>query len=121
MTKWPSHVVPINFALTKRAKDAIEHFTDEVRRRDPDKHVPVIGWREDYEEPTRVREGRVVERGFWLAWHHRNMLPAEAIQTLDGLELVFDVAPEQAKKFDGRTIDFVDGRFRFIKGKTGSK
>jgi len=73
--------IPVNFHLTKRAKEAIERFTAEVRRIEPEEEpIPLIRWLEEYEEATRARAGGLVDRGPSVSWDHRSKGPADAVQ-----------------------------------------
>jgi hypothetical protein len=102
-------VIPINFRLTASAASEISTLTQKGSREEGDVLIPVIGWAEEYEESER----RLVERGIYLGWFKESEVPIEQIQSVDGVRLIFGVWPKQAHKFEGRSINFSNGRFDF--------
>lgn len=54
-----------------------------------------------------------------LAADERAKLPADAIQDVDGLKLVFNVPKESAARFEGQVIDFnEDAGLHFVVPRT---
>jgi hypothetical protein len=105
----PFDIMPINFSLTDRAAGEINRLTNYLSQTEGKPMVASLLWNEEYEEAER----RLVDRGFVLGWYELSECPKDAIQSVNGTELLFVVTAKQAEKFSDKTIDFVDGKFRF--------
>jgi hypothetical protein len=56
----------------------------------------------------------LVSYGFTLGWYELSRVPKDATQVVNGVDLLFAVTEREARNFDGKTIDFIDERFRFV-------
>ena len=106
----PFDIIPINFSLTDRAASAINLLTREVSETQGKAMVASLLWNEAYEEVER----RLVSYGFTLGWYELSRVPKDATQVVNGVDLLFAVTEREARNFDGKTIDFIDERFRFV-------
>jgi len=107
MERQSSYLIPINFSLTQRAKDWIRETTKQCRAEKSIDPVPAIVWMLHLIEP----DGSWHELGApGLGMADRGELPIDSIQNLDGMELVFNVTPEQVPLFEGRSIDYSEDR-----------
>jgi hypothetical protein len=106
----PSDVMPINFSLTDRAASEINNLTRSLLGTEGKTMVATLLWSEAYEEVER----KLVSRGFVVAWYELSKVPKDATQAVNGVDLLFLVTDRQARNFDGKTIDFIDERFRFV-------
>lgn len=112
MANLPDHVIPINFTLTARAVENIRSVTERCRGGRMIDPVPAMCWlanvwsSDGYYETFNVPDIGVYER---------SELPAGAIQTIGGLEMVFAIPPDKAQEFQGRVIDYDSGKgFHFV-------
>jgi hypothetical protein len=109
----PFPLVPVNFVLSARAADEINRLTCYLQTQEGKEYVPVILWDESYDE---IRK-RLTSSGFGLGWHERIEVPGNLLQRIGNVEILFAIDQRQAKNFDGETIDFIDGNFRFADGR----
>jgi hypothetical protein len=114
MTIRPEWFIPINFTLTDRAREYIRTAVQRDRDKTGTDSVGAICWLQGGSGPN----------GTWLddinvpclGIDERARL-ADAIQELDGLELVFNVPRKIAPRFEGQVIDFTeDAGLHFVRG-----
>ena len=72
--------------------------------------VPALFWDEEYDE---IKKEKVV-RGIAWGWYYRDEVPTRLLQDVGGITLIFAVSPKQASHFNGREIDYRDGRRFFL-------
>ncbi|MGJ5140843.1 hypothetical protein ACQR1V_22860 [Bradyrhizobium oligotrophicum] len=72
--------------------------------------VPALFWDEEYDE---IKKETVV-RGVAWGWYHRDEVPARLLQDVDGITLIFAVSAKQSAHFQGKEIDYHDGRRFFL-------
>jgi len=105
----PQQRVPINFSITRRASVEIGRLTRKVCASERAAYLPAVLWSESYEESQRA----VVATGLALGWYEASKVANDAIESLDGLQIIFAVTPSQAERFRGQIIDFDDSQFCF--------
>jgi len=105
--------IPINFTLTDRARTFIRSTIQQHREETGTDAVAVMCWLQNATGPEGAWQDVNVP---CLGAEERANLPADAVQDLDGLELVFNVPREIAvAKFEGQLIDFTeDTGFQFV-------
>lgn len=108
-------LVPVNFRLAARAANEIRRLTSYLQVEDGKEYVPSLFWDESYDEVQK----RLIENGFVLGWYERSEVH-ELLQKINDIEIVFAVTEGQAENFEGKTIDFIDGNFRFAEGQAPS-
>jgi hypothetical protein len=86
--------VPLNFDLTARAHDELMRLTRDVEAEAGKPHVPCLLWHQEYEEVER----RLVDRGFAIGWRETSSVPADAVQAIRALRIIFDVTAKSAEK-----------------------
>jgi hypothetical protein len=110
MKHQPDYLIPINFTLSDRAVERIRQVLQKVRDEKGIDPVASVVW--------------LSPDGTWgdfnvphIGIYERKQLPVDAIQVVNGLELVFNVSEEIARKFDGQLIDYRECRdFYFASG-----
>ena len=106
MTHHQEYLIPINFSLTDAAREHIRTTIQRHREETGTEAVAVMCWLQGGSDP----DGPWQDFNFpCLGADERAKLPADAIQDLDGLELVFNVPRDVVAKFDGQLIDFTEG------------
>jgi hypothetical protein len=103
-------IVPINFSMTKSAIDELRRLTLELEAEEQRRFLPAFSWHSEYEETQR----RIVDHGLVVGWFEASTIPSDAIQVIEGLQIVFAITAKQADKFQGGTIDF--DREKFVLG-----
>jgi hypothetical protein len=95
--------IPTNFSIS----DALADFVRvEVIERG---YVPCITWA--WSLPNgEEEEGRPTIGGF-----EPDRVPEGSLRTVNGVEFVFALSSEIKSHFDGRTLDFADGRGCFLR------
>jgi hypothetical protein len=100
MTGYES-IIPINFSIS----DALANFVRvEVIERG---YVPCITWAFSF--PNGEDEGRPT-----IGLFEPDRVPEGSLRTVNGVEFVFALSPEIKSHFDGKTLDFSDGRGFFL-------
>lgn len=102
--------VPVNFTLTPAAEATIERLTSELEASGQQSYVPAVLWHEEYEE----RERKLKSYGVALGWFEASRVPANEIETLGRLRILFGVTPKQAENFKGKALDFDGERFLLV-------
>jgi hypothetical protein len=102
-------LVPANFRITQQAQTMLNELTDMASRDTGRAMVPALFWDEEYDEIKK----EMVVRGIALGCYFRDEVPTRLLQVIDEITLIFAVSPKQALHFDGREIDYRDGR-RFL-------
>jgi hypothetical protein len=99
----PSYLIPINFSLTERAKNQIRTVLEHCRAEKSTDPVAAVSWATSLKDPE----------GSWhevsepcLGIFERDQLPKDAIQSIDGIELVFNVPPDRVPIFEGQLLDY---------------
>ena len=103
-------LVPANFRISQQAQAMLNELTDMASREAGRAMAPALFWDEEYDEIKR----ETIVRGIALGCYYRDEVPARLLQVVDGITLIFAVSQEQALHFNGREIDYRDGRRFFF-------
>jgi len=114
MNNNPSDVLRANFTISADGKRAIEAVRVEYDARFPDDPAAVacIGW-----SLVTSDDGTQSESVF-VAYYQRSMYHqvAHGIQVVSGVKLIFFTTEEYAMKFEGKVLDYANGRGFFLRG-----
>jgi hypothetical protein len=103
-------LVPANFRISQQAQSMLNELTDMASGETGRTMVPAFFWDEEYDEVGK----EMVVRGIALGCDYRDEVPTRLLQVVDGITLIFAVSPKQALHFNGREIDYRDGRRFFL-------
>jgi hypothetical protein len=110
-------ILPINFTLSPKAREAIEHLREYSKERNSKSgEIASFAWGHYY--PNGGKKFEAISFGFYREDQREEIAPF--IQYIDGMEMVFFVTEKDHGKFEGKVIDFAEGRgFFFQEPATG--
>jgi hypothetical protein len=102
--------VPANFRISQKAQIMLNELTEMASKSSSRAMVPALFWDEEYDEIKKEK----IARGIAWGWYYRDEVPTRLLQDVGGITLIFAVSPKQASHFNGREIDYRDGRRFFL-------
>jgi len=104
--------IQANFRISPVAAAKLNEATEMASQSTGRAMIPALFWTEEYDEIKR----KVVVLGLSMGWYYRDDIPANLLQDIDGVTLIFPIGQNEASHFDAKTVDFREDRFFLADG-----